>query len=661
MGRWNVLLLLTFFISGCGSKTSSSSSNSNSINLSSSSIKNVSLSASNSSSSVISISTPKEIPLEKISIKILNDIIVPNDKIIYDVEFFPYNATYKSFELSTTTPDILRIDDLEVYAKKTGVGKLIVSSSNGLCSDTIDVKVSKKEPYTEILNILNKSRDIEKISVNYVSSNYSYTSSLYSEENNLNWYIYEDSIQKDVIDNNLVKDSYLSFIDEDNLNILIVKDNKSSVELEKIKIGDSTNSITLEEANERISMVEYDNEYGISNYISKMLKDELSFFKDEIVDNIVVNKKNHDLVYEIKGQCEYLDSYLDNVNSTLYLESILSFNEDESINEFSYILKRFTPDYNDYIDYNEPTSIETFNVSLLYGDRNSNIDEKIDINDYKVSSFEIEPIDEIEVGTTVKLNLFETPLLHLKETYRLEIENTSVLESLKELEIKAKATGVSKVKVISSSNIEREIEIKVVPSKVQSISIGYIPYFIEEGDIFEVSATCYPLGAENKEYTMSLDSIDESIASLTKKDNGKYEFCALKAGQVTLRAVASENEEIYDEETINILAKPDVNSLKEKLSQKSYYHKSSTESSEIKFNLDGSGTLKLEGGGEYSFNYDLNEELYLSFTNVVTIKEPMRWYDFFGDNGSYIDRNCTIINLCIYDIDYESKVLLQFI
>ena len=48
-----------------------------------------------------------------------------------------------------------------------------------------------------------------------------------------------------------------------------------------------------------------------------MLKDELSFFMDEIVDNIVVNKKNHDLVYEIKGQCEYLDSYLDNVNSTL--------------------------------------------------------------------------------------------------------------------------------------------------------------------------------------------------------------------------------------------------------------------------------------------------------------------------------------------------------
>ena len=100
--------------------------------------------------------------------------------------------------------------------------------------------------------------------------------------------------------------------------------------------------------------------------------------------------------------------------------------------------------------------------------------------------------------------------------------------------------------------------------------------------------------------------------------------------------------------------------MKEKMTLKVYKHESNAGTSQIEFNSDSSGTLILEGGGEYSFEWDLNDELHIVFKNVKTTKAPDRWYDFRGTNGSSINKSCSFINLIIFDLDFENNTSLQF-
>lgn len=659
------ILLFILFSSGCGSKDLSSTNKVSSNLLSSSSLVNT------SSYSIINSSSSDEIvKLEKVKITILNNLINPNDEVKYEVKFIPQNASNQEYKLSTSTPDILLIKELKVYAKKVGIGKLKIESIEGQCFDIVDVKVVKRNPYSIIIDKLSSSIEKEKNNASKVHSSYVYDSELYSNKEELDWYIFEDSIQKNIIENNNIKSQQLNYLENNFLKTLKVENYNTNVILDKIPVGDASNAISYNEAIEKVSLVEYNNNFGVSNYLSSLLKDELTFYKDEIVDYVELNnyQDNGLDVYEINGECSFLNSYLDNVDSLMRITSKIYFNNDGSLNKFKYKIEKYTPDENDYIDLLIPTSKEEFDVLILYLNRTENLNQKINIEDYEVTNFEIDDskftkdngINIMNLGETIKLSIIEFPEVHLPEKYTLEILESFVIKEVGDLEIKAVGCGTTIVKVISSLNIEKEITIKVQPQKVESISLGYIPYFIEVGDVFEVSATCSPLNAKNKEYEISIKNGDQDKATITKKDNGNYEFKALAAGTVTIIATSSENNEISDEKTVTIQEKPDLNNLKEKLTYKTYYHHSSTESSELVFNIDGTGSLILEGGGEYTFNWDLDEDLYFTFTNVVAIKSPDRWYDFRGKSGSNTDRNCTMVNLYIYDLDYEESVALQF-
>ena len=641
------LMMLLLLCSGCKS-TNTSVSNS------------VNNSVSSSNSIVDSMTSTNEyVAVSGISIEILNEVINPNDEVLYSVSILPSNATNKSYTLQTSTNDILRIDGLNVYALSVGTGKLTVKSDDGNFTDMIDVNVTKKNPYKSFEDKFNSFLDNEK-NASKVTSSYSYASSLYSEEINLEWYLFDDSLQKNTYENNKVSNQELLFIEDNNLNILSVDEEKAS--LDKILIGNSSNAITLEEANERISFVNYDDSYGLSNYMKTILNNELTFYHDLIVDNIETTDDNN--VITINGECMFLNSYLDEVDSKMEVLANIRYDEN-SVLEFSYVIKKYTPDLYNNLDLNNPTIIESFNAFVEYNERD--INNKLDINDYKVSSFEIDNSNllndnnenVIELGETIKLSLIESPKVHLEESYSITVLDSSIIKNTKGLEIKAIGVGTTKVIVTSSFNMSKEIIIRVLAPKVERISFGYIPYFVEVEDKFEISATCYPLNAENREYKMEIVNGNEN-ATLLKKDNGNYEFEAINAGNVVIRATSLENEEIYDEEEINIQAKPDLNEIKTKLSQKTYYHHSSGDVSELSLAIDGSGYLKLEGGGEYSFNWDVNEDFYLSFKNIVTIKAPDRWYDFKVKSGSTVDRECTTINLIIYDLDFDSYVAIQF-
>lgn len=653
MKNFKRLGLLVLICSGCAS---------NNLLSKSSSIKE-STTTNNLSSDIIFSSTKNDVEIGNIKIKILNEFITPNDEINYSVEITPLNATNQLYKLSTSTPDIILIDNLKVYAKKVGVGTLTISSLDNEYSDTVNITVKKKEPYNDIFSKLDTSLSFEESSLSKANSIYSYTGEVYEENERLEWYIFDSSIQKNKIEDKQITDIQLNYIEDNNLNIFSVYNN-SEVNLEKVLIGDTTNSITISEANKRVSLINNDDIYGTSNYIKHILSDELTFNSDEMVNYIKVN--NDDLKYSIEGECYFLNSYLDNVDSYMKVFAEIVFSDNYSLKSFEYKIEKYTPNEDDYVDLVHPTSVEEFIIELIYGNKDES--KKINVNDYKVSSFEIDDSNlknengdnVLEVGESIKLNLIETPSVHLKEDYTLEIEDSSIVKDVGNLTIKGLKTGTTKVKVISSSKLVREINVKVLAPQVDSISLGYIPFFVEVGDSFEVKATCYPLDAENRNYIISLKEGDESKALLEYLGSGKYKFSAIAAGDVTIIARSSENLEIYDETVVTIKEKPKLDDIKNILCSKTYKHLSSSATSELDLYIDGTGTLKLEGGGEYSFNWDLSEDLYFKFTNIVIIKSPDKWYDFRGQSGSNTDRNCTMINLIIYDLDYESSVSLQF-
>ena len=651
--------LLVILCSGCSFNKLSSTNSS----MKESTITNTT--TNHSSSNIISSSSKiEDVEVESIEITILNEVITLNDEINYSVEIKPLNATNQLYKLSTSTPDTILIDNLKVYAKKVGVGTLTITSLDNEHSDTVNITVKKKEPYNDIYSKLEASLSYEESSLSNVTSLYSYTSEVYEENEKLEWYIFDSSIQRNKIEDNKVVEIQLNYIEDNHLNIFSVLNNNSEVSLEKVIIGDTTNSITSLEANKRISLVNYDDIYGASNYIKHILNNELTFNSDEMVNDIKVN--NNNLSYQIEGECYFLNSYLDNVDSLMKVFAQIDFNDNYSLKSFEYKVEKYTPTENDYVDLVNPTSVEEFNIEFKYDNKDES--KKINVDDYKVSSFEIDDSNlknedgenVLEIGDSIKLDLIETPSVHLEETYTLEIEDTSIVKDLGNLMIKGLKVGTTKVKVISSSNLVREINIKVLAPKVDRISFGYIPFFVEVGDSFEVKATCYPLDAVNRNYTISLKEGDESKASLEDLGSGIYKFSALEAGDVTIIARSNENVEVYEETVVTIKEKPNLDDMKKTLCLKVYKHVSSSDTSELDLNDDGTGTLKLEGGGEYSFNWDLTEDLFFKFTNIVTTKSPDKWYDFKGQIGSNTDRNCMMINLIIYDLDYESSVSLQF-
>lgn len=619
----------------------------------------------------------KNISVEAIDLVITNDTIIPGDIVNYEVTITPSNADNKTYVLTTSTIDILSIDSdtNKVTALKEGIGKLTITSNDGNKSSTIDVIVLATSTYSEIKSLLDVSLDIERESA--ISGNYNYVrSGLINSSTSITWTVYEDAIQKREI-NDYDTFTELNYINGSSIYTL-TDSLTNNVSLTDRPIGNETWEIPENEANDSTKLVNISDSLGLSSFIKTLLDDTSSFSLSGEENNfnklrIIVTKDNNFKYVSIVKECEYKSLSYDNNVNYLSLSSLIIFNLDSSISSFEYVIEKYDEDAYDQTkhelrDNAVPSNKEEGNAYINYDKRLSSDENRISTNDYKVTSFEIDTSNLIDDNNEISLYLGEVkninltnilPIYHLTPTYTLEIEDSSIIQDVSNynvLTIKGLKLGTTNIKVISDTGVEREIDITVKVPPVNNISINYINPLIYVGDSFKISASVYPIDALDLSYTMEIKEGND-VASLSKNNDGSYTFAALKEGSVTIIAYSNENPNIKDEETLNIKKVADSSSIKTAMCSSRYYFTDS----ELSFNEDGTGTLKLQGGGEYSFNWDVSSSLQITFTNIIATKVPDKWYDFRGAYGSMVlDQSANEINLIVYDLDIEGNALLRF-
>lgn len=617
----------------------------------------------------------KTVNVESIDLEILTNYVVVGDEIKYNINILPSSAEDKTYTLSTTTPDIISIDNNGVVtAIAEGEGNLTVTSNDGNKVDSFTIKVHESSSYSEIKELLDYALEIEKNSATGGVFIYDRTGVL-EERTTIEWTVYEDSVQMNKIHNN--EETFTRFYQNVD-KLLKLEENQDSVTLESDSIGDDEWQYSQDEANDMTSLVDLSNARGLSQYAKMLLDDNSSFnmiVEENAVSNLKVSKEYYidRYLYRVFKDCEYKSvSYLDEYNY-MVLTGIFVFNIDNSFRGVNYELFKY--DSKDY-DINShslkdnaiPSSSETFISSVGYGQRVISDENKIYEEDYQVISFEIDNSNfindngenVIHVGETKFINIANVlPTKYLTPKYEVEIEDETIISLVNNsglISIKGLKLGTTIVKVKTDNGVENSITIKVEFPTVERIMIDYFNPIIYEGDSFVLSASVTPIQALDTTYTMEISENDTNIATLAKNENGTYTFNALKSGSVTVIAYANENPDIRVEETINIKAVASSSSIKTKMCESNYY----TSGTELMFNENGTGTLKLQGGGEYSFNWDVDSSLQITFTNIVTTKAPDRWYDFKGARGSYVtDNEASKINLVIYDLDYFENVSLQ--
>lgn len=617
----------------------------------------------------------KEISVESISLSIVNKDIIPGDEILYDVNVIPADADDKTYTLSTTTPEIISIDvNGKIVALSQGKGDIIVTSNDGGKEYLAIVNVDNSSSFSEIKSILDQSLLIEKEYGKHGSLYFS-SEGLVNENKSIDWTVYLDSIQKHEVINN-EKTTTLTYRDELTLYDLI--DSPNNVELKSSQIGDENWNYSEEEANDSISLVSLSNSIGLSNYVKSLL-DDYSLFNlssdDKGLDQIRIVKKELEniIIFDITKKCEYKAVSFDEKYSYFELAAQFVFNENLSINSFSYAANRYSAEnYNQeehkIIEGATPSNIEICQANIEYGERVNSDEQKISINDYKITSFEIDTSNFVDSSSKSVIYLGETknieltkilPTKHLDSSFTIQVNDNSIIKNVSygnTLAIKGVNLGTTIVTIVLDDGIEDSIEITVIAPPVRSISLDYFSPIIYEGDSLTLKATVLPTEVSDNSYSMFIKESETNVASLSKNNDGTYTFNALNEGSVTVVAYSNADSSIKCETIINVKKLANANQLKEVMCESTYY----TNDTELVFNIDGTGTLKLQGGGEYEFNWDVDSSLQIQFSSIIVTKLPDKWYDFKGTAGSYLtDNQASKINLIIYDLDYNYNVSLQ--
>ncbi len=647
--KYLIIGILTMLV-GCGSDQTSNIENGSFESVSSSEY-----SESLESESFVS----EDNSLTGIEICLVDEKVYAGNFINYEVKFEPITVTNKDFILSTSTPDILSIDGLEVKALYMGVGKLKATSTDGNFSSEIDVEVLKPNPYNEVIELLRTAKNSEMQSASESYFSYSYMSELYSSNTSYRNYIFNDGIKS--VDELSEKEEY-KYILDNSLKDFVIDSKNNNLDETATPIGEASNAISLEEANERVSLSCYNDVYGFTTLTESMLLDINSFYMDKMVIDVEVTELNNE--YHIEGSCGYFASSFDEKESKLEINAVIKFDDLNRLESVKIYINKYL--FKDNKVENEASIRENYEYGLFYEKR---VNMPLSSDDYYVSSFEIdtsnfandEGINVLEIEEKKSINIInEFPSLHFDEKYILEIEDDSIVgKGLTDLEIIGIKAGTTNINVVSSKGVERSFSLTVIEPLVKSISLGYIPNFIMVGESFEINATCYPSSASDRSYTVSLAEGDEDKASITLGEGGKYMFTALSDGQVTIVATSNSNPSIKDETRIIIQKKPSVDDVKEKLCQKVY----TATDCELKFSNDGTGDLSLQGGGIYTFSWDLRVDgtyVFIDFSNITVVKNPDRWYDFKGVRGSYTNNEASFISLIVYDLDYEENWPIQF-
>ena len=289
-----------------------------------------------------------------INIALNSSSVYVGDEVDFTVSVLPEDATDKSYELTTTTADLLSIEGKKVTAIKEGHASLTAKA--GSIEKTINFDVKKpieSVEFDEIKTVLETALIKEKTNSNGGSWKHKKLD-LTTEEKQYDWTVYTDSIQKRITSSEGEYVDDLTFIQANSesknyLHNIIdttsqTEANNKVKETEKSVGNGFSDVLKQDQANNAISMISEDTDYsgssvyGISQYALNYLTETSSkgLSNDNSKEKAIVKKidnLDNNIVYKIESKFEGDTSYYNEISFEIGLsgDKLVSFKFDQKV------------------------------------------------------------------------------------------------------------------------------------------------------------------------------------------------------------------------------------------------------------------------------------------------------------------------------------------
>lgn len=556
------------------------------------------------------------------------------DEVDFTVSVLPEDATDKSYELTTTTVDLLSIEGKKVTAIKEGHASLTAKA--GSIEKTINFDVKKpieSVEFDEIKTVLETALIKEKTNSNGGSWKHKKLD-LTTEEKQYDWTVYTDSIQKRITSSEGEYVDDLTFIqaNSDSKNYLhnIIDTTSQTEANNKVKetkksVGNGFSDVLKQDqANNAISMISEDTDYsgssvyGISQYALNYLTETSSkgLSNDNSKEKAIVRKidnLDNNFVYKIESKFEGDTSYYNEISFEIGLsgDKLVSFKFDQKVynsNGYDFTAHALKTDATPY-----QTAVD--DATLNYGTRVDSDENKLDKDDYKIKAFTIQSIgdnNQIDLnyndGVAFDLKtIITTPNKYLDESFTYQSSDSNVISvSTISKKLMVKGAGTATITMTYENGASATTDITVVSHPVTSISITNTTKELYVGDTLNLTVQVNPDNANTKEYTIEVTE-GSDVATLRLNSDGSYTLVGKKAGIIKVQAKAKDNDKLSEVVEFTVKEKPaaDLSTVKANIVGYGPY---SNKYGDISFDFKNDGTAKLEfyKGRIYTLNWDIS-------------------------------------------------------
>lgn len=556
------------------------------------------------------------------------------DEVDFTVSVLPEDATDKSYELTTTTADLLSIEGKKVTAIKEGHASLTAKA--GSIEKTINFDVKKpieSVEFDEIKTVLETALIKEKTNSNGGSWKHKKLD-LTTEEKQYDWTVCTDSIQKRITSSEGEYVDDLTFIqaNSESKNYLhnIIDTTSQTEANNKVKetkksVGNGFSDVLKQDqANDAISMISEDTDYsgssvyGISRYALNYLTETSSkgLSNDNSKEKAIVKKiDNLDniFVYKIESKFEGDTSYYNEISFEIGLsgDKLVSFKFDQKVynsNGYDFTAHALKTDATPY-----QTAVD--DATLNYGTRVDSDENKLDKDDYKIKAFTIQSIGDnnqidLNYNDGVAFDLKTTitaPNKYLDESFTYQSSDPNVISvSTISKKLMVKGAGTATITMTYENGASATTDITVVSHPVTSISITNTTKELYVGDTLNLTVQVNPDNANTKEYTIEVTE-GSDVATLRLNSDGSYTLVGKKAGTIKVQAKAKDNDTLSEIVEFTVKEKPaaDLSIVKANIVGYGPY---SYKYGDISFDFKNDGTAKLEfyKGRIYTLNWDIS-------------------------------------------------------
>lgn len=556
------------------------------------------------------------------------------DEVDFTVSVLPEDATDKSYELTTTTADLLSIEGKKVTAIKEGHASLTAKA--GSIEKTINFDVKKpieSVEFDEIKTVLETALIKEKTNSNGGSWKHKKLD-LTTEEKQYDWTVYTDSIQKRITSSEGEYVDDLTFIQTNSesknyLHNIIdttsqTEANNKVKETEKSVGNGFSDVLKQDQANDAISMISEDTDYsgssvyGISQYALNYLTETSSkgLSNDNSKEKAIVKKfdnLDNNFVYKIESKFEGDTSYYNEISFEIGLsgDKLVSFKFDQKVynsNGYDFTAHALKTDATPY-----QTAVD--DATLNYGTRVDSDENKLNKNDYKIKAFTIQSIGDnnqidLNYNDGVAFDLkttITTPNKYLDESFTYQSSDSNVISvSTISKKLMVKGAGTATITMTYENGAFATTDITVISHPVTSISITNTTKELYVGDTLNLTVQVNPDNANTKEYTIEVTE-GSDVATLRLNSDGSYTLVGKKAGTIKVQAKAKDNDTLSEVVEFTVKEKPaaDLSTVKANIVGYGPY---SYKYGDISFDFKNDGTAKLEfyKGRIYTLNWDIS-------------------------------------------------------